>query len=136
MDPDLLTKIPAHELPIWLAQWGDAIEDGSPDIEIIALVDDTVVLIKGKLCAAIHSVAGILLEAHHHYPIKKHIPPIHHNGEDVHIKLFAAFSQPAAHRHEFCLSLHPLNDVFKDDVIMIVGEQVRPVRFTLAVIGP
>ena len=44
-------------------------------------------------------------------------------------------SQPAAHGFKFLNALDPLNTVFENDIRVVVGEEVRPIRFALTVVG-
>lgn len=128
------SKVFSQEFTVTLAEVGNSVEDIPPQIKIIPLVDDAVILTDREFAAAKHRGAGILIEAHHHGPLQKCLIAFHDNRVDLHGQLLTAFGQPVAHRLKIIDSLDPLNAVLKYDLVMITGEDVRPVRFSLAVI--
>ena len=48
-----LSEVLVHEFPVHLLEAGDAVEDITPQIEIIALMDDAVVFADRQLAAAV-----------------------------------------------------------------------------------
>ena len=58
-------------------------------------------------------------------------PPI----RDIHIQLLTAVRQPVAHGLEVLNAFNALDAVLEDDVVVIIGKDVRPVRLTFGVIG-
>jgi hypothetical protein len=130
-----LPKVPVHESSVHTAEPGDAVEDISPQIEIVPLMDNPVVIAESKLGAAIDGRAGESPEHHHHFPLKESIAPIHDNREDIHSELLAAFGEPIAHGGELCDALDPLDAVFENNVFVIIGEEMRPVGLPSPVVG-
>jgi hypothetical protein len=99
-------------------------------------MDDPVILIQDKLGASIYRRRRIFVEPHHHFPLEKDLPGIHSHGADLHIQLFTALGEPLAHRFKFFHALDPLDAVLEDDVLMIIRENMRPVRFAIRVVSP
>ena len=100
-----------HEFPVYPVESGDSVEDISPNVKIIPLMDDPVIIPKSQLGASIHRRAGEPLEHHHHLPLHKGLIRIHHNRYNVHIQLLAARRQPVAHRRKIFNPLDFLNNV-------------------------
>jgi len=121
---DRLTKVPVHEFPIGIAERWNAIYNRPPNIEIIPLVYNPVIFADREFRTSIKRGGWESFKAHHHFPLKEDIVRIHDNGEDVHAKLFATFSQPVAHRNEFRFTLDPLNAIFENDIFMIIWENM------------
>lgn len=130
-----LSKIFVHEFSVRTMEPGDLIENISPEIVIISLSDDTMVLAKGEFGAAEHGRAGKLFEDHGHLPFHEDLILILRNGRNIHVQLFAALGEAVAQGNEIFLAFHPLNAVLKNDIIMVVRENMRPIGLSLAVIG-
>lgn len=98
-------------------------------------MDDAVVLGEGELAAAVERRGGVLLEAHRHRPLQEGFVSLHSDRGDVHIERLAAVRQPGAHGLEVLNALDALDAVLEDDLLVIVGEEVRPVRLAGGVVG-
>jgi hypothetical protein len=125
-----------HEFPICAAERGNAIQNSTPKIKIIPLVNDPVIVTKSKFSASKQRGAWKFLEHHQHFPFQKDLTVIHDTREDIHIDLLATRGKPVAHRGELGDPLDPLDAVLEDDILVIVGEKMRPIRFSFPVVGP
>jgi hypothetical protein len=124
-----------QEFPVGVVKVGDAIEDIPPQIKIIPLMDDPVILTDGQLGAAEEWCGWIFIERQHHLPLEEDVTGFFDDREDLHVELPAAFYEPATHGLEVIDPLHFLDAIFKDDVLVVVREEVRPVRFPLPVVS-
>ncbi len=68
----------------------DAVEDISPQIKIIPLLDDPAILMKNELGAPIYRGGGIFVERHGHDPIHQDDVSILGDGKDLHFNAIAA----------------------------------------------
>ena len=98
-------------------------------------MDDAVIVSEGQLGAAVDRGAGELLEHHGHGPLEECDVALYNHIRDVHVQLLAAVRQPVAHGLKVFNTLDPLDTVLKDDIVVIIGKDVRPIRFPLSVIG-
>ena len=114
---------------------GNAIKNISPQVVVIALMCDAMIFAKGELCAAEHGGAGKFLEDHGHLPFHEDLVFSLGNGRNVHVQLFAAVREPVAEGDEIFLAFHALNAVLKNNIVMIVREDMRPIGFSFMVIG-
>jgi hypothetical protein len=126
----------AQEPPVGALEVRDAVENIPPKIEVIPLVDDPVVGVEGELGASIDRRAGIFIEHHDQLPLEKDLIRVCRQGEDFHAQLFTTPGEAGTHGFEFLDSLNPLNAVLKNDIFMIIREDVRPVRLAFRIIGP
>lgn len=124
-----------HKPAVQTADSRNPIDNVSPKIKIIALVDDAVVLIKGQLRAAIDGRTGPISKHHLHLPLEENFWPLLDYRGDFHIKLLAAIGQPLAKGFESIYSLNPLDAVLENDVFVVIGKNMRPVRLTLSIVG-
>ena len=124
-----------HEFSVRKLEPGDAVEDIAPEIIIVALLDDAVVVTKGELCAPEHGSAGKFFKYHGHFPFEEDLVFTLRDGRNIHAQLFATLCQASALCHEVLFACHLLDAVLKDDVLMVIRENVRPIRLALAVIG-
>ena len=114
---------------------GYAVKNISPQVKIISLVDDALVLAEGELGAAIDRGGRVFFETHDHGPLHENDVGFHDHIVDFHVELLAALGQSVAHGLEIFDTLNPLDAILEDDLIGIIGENVGPVWFTLFVIG-
>ena len=98
-------------------------------------MENAVVFADGELGTTIHRGGGIFFEAHDHDPLHKDDLALHDDIQNLHIELFTARGKPVAHRLEISYALDPLDAILEDDLIVIVGKDVRPVRFALFVVS-
>ncbi len=98
-------------------------------------MDDAIVITERQPGAAKHRGAGVLVKPHDHLPIHQNDIAVFNNVLDFHIQLLTAPGQSVAHLLEGFNPLYTLDAVFKNDVIGIIREDVRPIRFALAVIS-
>ena len=124
-----------QEVSVHAVEPGDRVENVSPHIEIIPLMDDTVVFTNGEFRAAKNGRDRVLFKAHFHFPLEEHHIGFHDDGLNFHVQLFTTFGQPVAHAGEFFDALDALDAVFKNDIFMIIRENVRPVRFAVWVVS-
>jgi len=114
----------SQELSIGLAEVWNVIENIPPHVEVIALMDYAVVWTDGQFGAPKEGGGRIFIEYHHHFPLKKNLAGVRGDREDLHVQLFTALGEAGTHLRE---GLHPLNTldaVLKDDLLMIVWEDV------------
>jgi hypothetical protein len=83
-----------HEPAVWTVEIWDTIEDITPEIEIISLVNNSVILADGKFSASENGRAGKSLEHHGHFPIKKNLVGILGDGLNFHVQLLTTVGQP------------------------------------------
>jgi hypothetical protein len=83
----------SHKLAIGFFEIWDPIEDVTPHVKIIALVDDPTILMEDQLGAPIHRSIGIFIESHGHDPIKKNGIGFFGNGENFHLYPFTALGK-------------------------------------------
>jgi len=79
-----------HEITVNPVESGDIVENITPKIEIIPLMDDPTILTKIQLGAAIYRRAWPVFKYHLHLPLKENVGGILCYREDVHIELLAA----------------------------------------------
>lgn len=111
------------------------IENIAPEIVIIALADDAMVFAKGELGAAEHGRVGKFFEDHGHLPFHENLILVLRNGRNIHAQLLAALGEAVAEGDEIFLAFHSLDAILKNNIIMVVRENVRPIRLSLAVVG-
>jgi len=124
-----------QEVSVHAVEPGDRVEDIPPHIEIIPLVNDAVVLTDGQFGAAKNGRDRVLFKAHFHFPLEEHHIGFHHDGLDFHVQLFTTFGQPVAHAGEFFDALDALDAVFKNDILVVIRKNMRPVRLAVWVVG-
>lgn len=83
-----------HESSVGTLEPGDAIEDIAPEIVVVALFDDAMIVTKGEFCAPEHGCTGKFLEHHGHLPFKEDLAFVLGDRRNIHAQLFAAFRQP------------------------------------------
>src|SRR6056297_311023 len=128
-------ELSMQEAAVGTFEPGDMIEYVSPQIVIVALLDDPAVLMEGKARTAVQRRAGEAFEAHGHDPLEQAETVRYRNGADVHVQGLASLGQPLAHGHEGLLALDALDGILKDDIVMIMGKKMGPVRFSPGVVG-
>jgi len=130
-----LSEVLVHKPPVETAESGDAVGNVAPQIEVIALLDDPAVVAEGELRAAVDGGTGPPSELHLHLPLQEDVTALHHHRADVHVDLLAAPGEPLAQGFERIDAFDTLDTVLEDDVLVVVGEDVRPVGLALAVVG-
>lgn len=135
MGCSILAEVLAHKPPVEAAESGDAVGNVAPEVEVIALLDDPAVVAESELRAAVDRRAGPPSELHLHLPLQEDVTALHHDRTDVHIDLLAAPGEPVAQSDESVDAFDALDAVLKDDVLVVVGEDVRPVGLACAVVG-
>ena len=108
-------------------------EDVAPQVVVVALFDDAPIFSQCEAGAAIDGCAGEFLEDHHHCPFENDEVIAGSDRGNVHVELFTAFGEAVAQSNEILFAFDALDAVLKDDVLMVVRKDVRPVRFALAV---
>ena len=111
--------------------------DWSPSIGVPSplYLGNNEIAVFGSYGASIKRRGRILIEHHHHFPFKKYLARIHRHRDDLHVQLFAAFGESRTHRSERIDSLDALDAVLEDDLLVIVGEDVRPVGLAFSIEG-
>ena len=113
-----------HKASIWTTEIGNTIEDVAPKIVVIPLFDDTTVRSQGQLAAAKDRMTRKFTEDHLHLPFEENDIPVLSNGVYVHVQLFAAVCQAVAERLEFCYPFDALDAILKDDLVIVIGENM------------
>jgi hypothetical protein len=88
------------------------------------LIYNPVVIAYGQFGTSEDRCAWKISKNHDHLPLEENILRIHNNGDDIHVELFTTFCKTITHRGELFNSLHPLDAILEDDVLMIVGKNV------------
>ena len=85
-----------HEFSVGTLEPGDAVEDITPEVVVVALFDDAVVCANRNFYATKHGGAGKFLEHHGHFPFKEGLIFVLCDRGNIHAQLFAALRQPIA----------------------------------------
>ena len=114
---------------------GDLVENVAPEVVVVALTDDAIVFAKGELGAAVHGRAGKFLEDHGHLPFHEDLILGLSDGRNIHVELFAALGEAVAQGDEIFFAFHALDAVLKDDVVVIIRKDMRPIGLAFAIVG-
>jgi hypothetical protein len=76
-----------------------------------------------------------LNEPNGHLPFHKNEVPLHDSIDNFHFQLFGALCQTLRHRGKFADSPDFLDGIPEMDIVIVIGENVRPVGFAFGVIG-
>ena len=124
-----------HEFSVGTMEPGDLVENVAPEVVVVALTDDAIVFAKGELGAAVHGRAGKFLEDHGHLPFHENLIPGLGDGRNIHVELFAALGEAVAQGDEIFFAFHALDAVLKDDVVVIIRKDMRPIGLAFAIVG-
>lgn len=114
---------------------GDLVENVAPEVVVVALADDAIVFSEGELGAAVHGRAGKFLEDHGHLPFHEDLILGLGDGRNIHVELFTALGEAVAQGNEILFAFHALDAVLKDDVVVIIRKDMRPIGLALAIVG-
>lgn len=124
-----------HETSVHLLETGNAVKDIPPQVKVIALPDDPAILVERQPGRPVHGRIRELLKRHRHLQVHQDDRPFAGQRDNIHPQASAAAGQAQAHRLERVDPLDPLDGVLKDDLRMVVGKEVRPVRLSVRVVG-
>ena len=99
-------------------------------------MNDPVVGSERELGTAKYRRGRIFIEHHHQLPLEEDLIRIRRQGEDFHAQLFTTPGEALAHGFELLDPLNPLDAILKDNIIMVIREDMRPVRLAFRVVGP
>lgn len=85
-------------------------------------MNDLIILIQSEFGASKDGGGRVFIEHHHHFPLKKDLPRVYGQGDDLHVQLFAAFGEPRTQSFEFFNALYSLDAVLEDNVLVIIGK--------------
>ena len=69
----------------------NAVENITPQIKIIPLMNDPIIVSEGEFGTAMDGRTWILVEHHDHPPLEEYLARIHRNRQDIHVQLLASF---------------------------------------------
>jgi hypothetical protein len=130
-----LPKMPAQEFPIRFVEIRDTVENIPPQIEIIALMNDAVVRPEREFGASVQRRGWIFIEHHDHLPLEKDLVDVRGQGDDLHVQLLTTSGEARTHCSEPLDAFNPLNAILKDNILMIVGKDMRPVRLPICIVS-
>src|SRR5690554_4407270 len=127
-----------HEPSVHPIEPRNIIENISPEIIVIPLLDDLTVIIQSHATTPIHRRRWIFFEPKRHDPLHEKCVALHHAGADLHAQVLGTLLQPLSHSSERLDTVNLLNRITKPDVLMIVRKYARPIEFARGVvdIGP
>ena len=135
MTASSLAEVAVHEPAIGAVEPRNAVEDVAPEIVVVALFDDPAVVAEGEFRAAVDWRTGPVPELHLHFPLQEDVAALHHDRADVHVDLLAAPGEAGAQCLERLDAFDALDAILEDDILVVVGEDVRPVGLALAIVG-
>ena len=113
----------------------DSVEDISPKVEIVALVDDVTIRIERKLGAPVSGVGGYFLKDMVMIQSIRMKLALLGDGDDFHLQAFTATCQARAQSGKFSNALDALDRILENDIRVVIREDMRPIWFAVWVIG-
>jgi hypothetical protein len=114
------SEVFAYESPIWLSKVGDTVENISPKVEIVPLMNDLVILVQCELGTTIDRSGRVFVEHHYHLPIEKYLPRIHSYRFDLHVQLLASPGESRTHGFKLLNAFNSLDAILEYDVWVII----------------
>jgi hypothetical protein len=128
------SKFFMHELTIRFPKPRDVVKDIAPQVVVIALLYDFPNGVQGDPACTIDRGIGILLETQAHLPLDEYDVPVLGGMLYIHLQAIRACDQPLRHGFEFDYAVYFLDAVAKIDVIVVIGQYMRPVGLALSVV--